>query len=389
VALAPVCSRSLPMIIFGSISLLIWLYLCLFHAKFWHCDQRLNVNSVNKSNAPSVVAVIPARDEVQTIATTVRSLLKQDYPGHFSIVVVDDNSTDGTADAARSATFTNSDRARVKIIDGAPLKDGWVGKMWAVSQGVDAAGAADFLLLTDADIEHVPSSLSALVAKAEADTLGLVSLMVKLRCHSFWEKLLIPAFIYFFQKLYPFPRVNNRDDQMAAAAGGCMLVRSETLQAAGGIEKIKDKVIDDCALALLIKQHRPIWLGLSTGTKSLRAYDALKPIWRMVTRTAYVQLNHQILLLLGTIIGMGLLYIVPIITLGFGVFVGNEAMIALGGIAWLILSWTFLPTLDLYDLNACWALFLPLAGLIYLVMTIDSARAHYAGKGGAWKGRTY
>jgi len=369
--------------------LLIWLYLCLFHGKFWYCDQRLNVNSVNKKNTPSVVAVIPARDEAETIAMTVRSLLDQNYAGSFSIIVVDDNSTDGTADGARSAAITNAEKAKVKVIDGLPLKDGWVGKMWAVSQGIDAAGSPDYLLLTDADIEHVPSSLSSLVAKAEADKLGLVSLMVKLRCQSFWEKLLIPAFIYFFQKLYPFPRVNAPDQQIAAAAGGCMLVRSEALQANGGIEKIKDKVIDDCALARLIKPYRPIWLGLSADVRSLRAYDHLQPIWRMVTRTAYVQLNHQILRLFGTVIGMGLLYAVPIITLGLGIFAGNEVLIALGGMAWLIMSWTFLPTLDLYDLNVVWALFLPLAGFFYLVMTIDSARAHYAGRGGAWKGRTY
>lgn len=261
--------------------------------------------------------------------------------------------------------------------------------MWAVSQGVEVAGNPDYLLLTDADIEHVPSSLSSLVAKAEAETLGLVSLMVKLRCQSVWEKLLIPAFIYFFQKLYPFPKVNNPDDRIAAAAGGCMLVHNETLVHAGGIEKINDDIIDDCALARLIKPHRPIWLGLSDKTQSLRAYESMNPIWRMVTRTAYVQLNHKLLLLIGTVIGMGVLYLTPPMALVIGFYLENTMLLALGFVAWVIMAWTFLPTLSLYGLNSIWAPILPLAGLLYLLMTLDSARVYYAGQGGAWKGRTY
>lgn len=377
------------MIVIACISLLIWLYLCLFHGRFWHCDQRLNAKSVNFSLYPSVVAVIPARDEFKTISTTVRSLLDQDYVGEFSIIVVDDNSTDGTAEAALSTAVEDTERARVHVIDGKPLENGWVGKMWAVSQGIEAAGTPDYLLLTDADIEHVPSSLSSLVAKAEDESLGLVSLMVKLRCQSVWEKLLIPAFIYFFQKLYPFPKVNNPDDRIAAAAGGCMLVHMETLKRAGGIEKIKDNVIDDCALACLIKPHRPIWLGLSDGTRSLRAYESLSPIWHMVTRTAYVQLDHKLLLLFGTIIGMGVFYVVPLLALSAGLASESMALILLGQVTWLIMAWTFLPTLHLYGLNSAWALILPLAGLFYLLMTLDSARVYYAGRGGAWKGRTY
>ncbi len=377
------------MIVIAFLSLLVWLYLCLFHGRFWHCDQRLNAKSVNLQNYPSVVAVIPARDEFATISTTVRSLLDQDYAGDFSIIVVDDNSTDGTAEAALSAVVTDTERARVKVIQGKPLENGWVGKMWAVSQGIEAAYTSDYLLLTDADIEHVPSSISLLVAKAEDEGLGLVSLMVKLRCRSVWEKLLIPAFIYFFQKLYPFPKVNNPDDRIAAAAGGCMLVHTETLRRAGGIEKIKDKIIDDCALARLIKLHRPIWLGLSDGTKSLRAYESLSPIWRMVTRTAYVQLDHKLLLLVGTIIGMGVLYVAPPMALVYGFVSENTTLVALAQVTWLIMAWTFLPTLDDYGLNSAWALALPLAGLFYLLMTLDSARAYYAGQGGAWKGRTY
>lgn len=377
------------MIVIASLSLMIWVYLCLFHGRFWHCDQRLSSKIVNPSNTPSVVAVIPARDEVETISTTVRSLLDQNYPGNFSIIIVDDNSTDETAAAALSTAASDAERSRIQVIDGESLKDDWVGKMWAVSQGVEVAGTPDYLLLTDADIEHVPSSLSSLVAKAEADNLGLVSLMVKLRCQSVWEKSLIPAFIYFFQKLYPFPKVNNPNDRIAAAAGGCMLVHTETLVHAGGIEKIKDEIIDDCALARLIKPHRPIWLGLSDETKSLRAYESINPIWRMVSRTAYVQLNHEPLLLLGTVLGMGVLYLTPPVALALALYFENTTLLALGFVTWAIMAWTFLPTLSLYGLNSIWAPILPLAGLLYLFMTLDSARVYYAGQGGAWKGRTY
>lgn len=377
------------MIVLTSMSLLIWLYLYLLHGRFWHCDQKLNMKLVNSLTYPSVVAVIPARDEFETISATVRSLLDQDYPGVFSIIVVDDNSTDGTAEAALSTVISDAERTRVQVVDGEILKNGWVGKMWAVSQGVEVAGNPDYLLLTDADIEHFPSSLSALVAKAEIENLGLVSLMVKLRCQSVWEKLLIPAFIYFFQKLYPFPKVNNPDDRIAAAAGGCMLVHTETLVNAGGIEEIKDNIIDDCALARLIKPYRPIWLGLSDETKSLRAYESINPIWRMVTRTAYVQLDHKLLLLVGTVIGMGVLYLAPPMALVLGLYFDNTTTLALGLVTWLIMAWTFLPTLSLYGLNALWAPILPLAGLLYLLMTLDSARIYYAGQGGAWKGRTY
>ncbi|MEX0695348.1 MAG: glycosyltransferase [Rhodospirillales bacterium] len=375
--------------VLATLSLLIWLWLCLFHGKFWQSDQVLNINPVKIDKVPSVACVIPARDEAESIARTVRSLLDQDYPLGFRIIVVDDNSTDGTADAARSAARTKAEEKRLSIITGAPLADGWVGKMWAVSQGVAAAGKTDYLLLTDADIVHAPDNVSQLVTRAEAGHLGLVSLMVKLRCVSAWEKFLIPAFIYFFQKLYPFARVNDPATRIAAAAGGCMLVHTETLQKAGGIEAIRDRIIDDCALARLIKPHRPIWLGLAEDTQSLRAYSTLLPIWAMVARTAYVQLNHNPLLLIGTVIGMAILYLLPPVALLTGFLSGNTTLMLLGGVIWLVIAWTYMPTLDLYRANAAWALSMPFAGILYALMTIDSARRHYAGRGGAWKGRTY
>lgn len=371
------------------LSLLIWLYLSLFHGKFWQSDQFLNNNAVNKKALPSVACVIPARDEAESIAATVRSLLDQDYPLDFRIIVVDDNSSDGTADVARSAANSSLEEKRLGIVPGAALPDGWVGKMWAVSQGVAAAGKVDYLLLTDADIVHAPDNLSRLIGKAEAENLGLVSLMVKLRCVSVWEKFLIPAFIYFFQKLYPFAQVNDPAHRIAAAAGGCMLVHAETLQQAGGIEAIRDRIIDDCALARLIKPHRPIWLGLAEDTHSLRAYTSLVPIWNMVARTAYVQLGHNPLLLISTIIGMALLYLLPPLALLVGLLSGDTTLALLGGAIWLIIAWTYLPTLDLYRANGLWAFSLPFAGILYALMTMDSARRHYAGQGGAWKGRTY
>jgi len=349
----------------------------------------LNVNEVKFAAAPSVVCVIPARDEAESIAGTVRSLLDQDYPGKLTIIVVDDNSTDGTADVARSAIRHPDEERRVRVLSGEPLASGWAGKMWAVSQGVKAAEKCDYLLLTDADIVHAPTNLGRLVAKAEAGQLGLVSLMVKLRCQSVWEKFLIPAFVYFFQKLYPFSRINNPASDMAAAAGGCMLVHRETLEKAGGIVRIHDRIIDDCALARLIKPHRPIWLGLSEDTHSLRTYESLRPIWEMVARTAYVQLNHSPLLLVGTLLGMFLLYVMPPLAVFVGGFTGNEELAVVGAVSWMMIAWTYLPTLDLYRANALWALSLPFAGMLYALMTLDSARRHVAGRGGAWKGRTY
>ena len=379
------------MTLLAALSLLAWLYLCLFHVKFWHSDQVLNVEIVNRENLSAIVCVIPARDEAESIGRTVRSLLDQDYLGDVHIIVVDDNSTDGTADAARAVLNGDDEAKRLTIIDGTPLADGWAGKMWAVKQGVDAAAThgAVYILLTDADIEHAADSLSKLVAKADAERLGLVSQMVRLRCKSAWERFLIPAFVYFFQKLYPFPRVNNPTDRMAAAAGGCMLVHAETLAAAGGIAAIHDRIIDDCALARLIKPHRPVWLGLARETHSLRTYDDLAEIWRMVTRTAYVQLNHSLLLLAGTLIGMLILYLAPPLAVAAGLLTGNPTVASLGAAAWLVIAWTYLPTLDLYRLNALWALSLPFAGVVYTLITLDSARRHYMGQGGAWKGRTY
>jgi len=330
-----------------------------------------------------VTAVIPARNEAATIGRTVGSLLAQDYPGELSVIVVDDNSDDGTAEAAGSDP-------RLRVIPGAPLADGWTGKLWAVSQGVREAGTApDYLLLTDADIEHDPGNLKRLVYKAETDGRHLVSLMVKLRCESFWERLLIPAFVFFFQKLYPFPAVNDPNSRIAAAAGGCMLVRRETLEAAGGIDAIRSAVIDDCALARLIKKRGSIWLGLATRTRSLRAYDGLVEIWDMVARTAYVQLRHSPLALVGTLAGMAVIYLVPPLAFAVGTALRQGPLASAGMIAWLLMALAYAPTLALYGRFVAWALVLPVSAGLYTLMTLSSAMRHWRGRGAGWKGRHY
>ncbi|MEK9752773.1 MAG: glycosyltransferase [Rhodospirillaceae bacterium] len=374
------------------LSIAIWIYLLLFRDGFWRADQRLG-EAGPRGSWPAVCAVIPARNEADGIGRTVASLLGQDYPGALTLVVVDDNSNDGTADVAGAAAAGDT---RLHVVGGAPLAPGWTGKLWAVSQGIDAAGVrapdAEFLLLTDADIEHDPGNLRRLVFKAETEVRDLVSLMVMLRAEDFWERWLIPAFVFFFQKLYPFPAVNDRKAKLAAAAGGCMLVRRRALEAAGGIDAIKDALIDDCALARLIKGEgagRSIWLGLATRTKSLRAYRELAEIWDMVARSAYVQLDHSPIQLFGTVIGMGVIYLVPPAALITGAWAGDAALTAMGGAAWLSMIRAYAPTLALYRLPAWRGLLLPLVAGLYTLMTLSSAWRHWRGRGGAWKGRHY
>lgn len=371
------------------LSLVTWLYLMLFHGRFWHADQRLTDKPHDLSDWPDVCAVIPARNEEMTIRQTVRSLLDQDYPGDFLICVVNDNSDDDTVAEANAAALSKDDKKRLKVINGAPLTEGWVGKMWAVSQGLENAGSSKYVLLTDADIAHDQMSVRKLLSKAELENLGLVSEMVRLNCVSFWETLLIPPFVYFFQKLYPFPKINDPENQLAGAAGGCMLVRREDLAAAGGIERIKDKVIDDCSLAAIIKPIRPVWLGLSETTKSIRPYNDLSSIWGMVARTAYVQLRFNPLLLIGTILSLMIIYLLPVAGLIAGIAANELALMLVSALAWTIMWWTMLPTLELYGRSSVWGLLLPIAGFFYTLMTLDSARRHYQGQGGAWKGRTY
>jgi hopene-associated glycosyltransferase HpnB len=367
-----------------------WLYLLFFRGDFWRGDQQLTERTPELDMWPDVVAVIPARDEEATIGRTVSSLLAQDYPGGLDVVVVDDGSRDATAAAALEAAGGSS---RVIVIDGKPLPLGWTGKLWAVHQGLGFAEMrwpeAQYWLLTDADIEHDPKNLRRLVVEARSRDCDLISLMVMLRCGSFWEKLLIPAFVFFFQKLYPFPRVNDPARREAAAAGGCMLVRRQALDDAGGIQAIRANLIDDCALAARIKRQGAVWLGLTAETRSLRPYDRLSDIWKMVARAAFAQLSHSPAALLVTVLGLLVVYAAPPMATAYGLVESKAAAGWFGGLAWLLMTIAYRPTLRLYRLPVWWGLFLPVAALMFTLMTIDSARLHWRGRGGQWKGRSY
>lgn len=374
----------------AALSLAIWVYLVCFHGRFWRCDQRLDPAAPAPPDWPAVVAVVPARNEADVIERSIGALLAQDYPGRFQIVLVDDQSEDGTGDAARALAARHPNGQRLTVVSGTPLPPGWVGKMWAVHNGVERArtvdGEAPYLWLTDADIAHEPEVLRGLVGKAEGEGLDLVSLMVMLHCRRPWERLLIPAFVYFFQKLYPFPKINDPQDKTAGAAGGCMLVRRGALTQAGGIEAIRGEVIDDCALGRALKRNGPTWLGLTQTSHSIRPYDGLKDIWRMVARSAYDQLGYNPLALVGTVIGMILVYLVPPVVALSTPWHGSIPAGIMAGLAWLLMAWSYRPTQALYGRASPTGL-LPLAGLLYNLMTLDSALAYYRGRGAFWKGR--
>jgi hopene-associated glycosyltransferase HpnB len=370
----------------GGLTAAIWLYLLLGRGFFWRHDPQLAARP--PARWPAVVAVIPARDEADGIAACVRSLLGQDYDGRLGLVLVDDHSGDGTADLARAAAASLGAGERLQIVAGRALPAGWTGKLWAVQQGLEAAqgwmGDAEYVLLSDADIAHDRRNLAELVAHAEAGGLDLTSLMVELHCATPAERWLIPAFVFFFGKLYPFAWVNRRDHRTAAAAGGCMLARRSALARIGGVSAIRGALIDDCALAAAIKAGGPIWLGLATRTRSLRVYEKVGDIWLMVARTAYVQLGHSPLLLALTVLGMAITYLAPPLLLLAG---GLPAL--LGGLAWAAMAIAYVPTLRRYRRSLLWAPLLPLVAVFYGAATIGSAWRHYRGRGGAWKGRVY
>lgn len=372
------------------VSVAIWAWFLLCRGGFWRADQCLADSCEAPASWPPVAVVIPARDEAEAIRGAVRSLMEQDYPGDFTVFVVDDNSSDETADIARAVT---DDPARLQVVAGKPLPGKWTGKMWAVAQGLsratDRLPDAKFILLTDADIVHGANTIRRLVAKAEADELDLVSLMIRLRCRSAWERLLIPAFVFFFQMLYPFPWVNDPGRRTAGAAGGCMLVRNSALRRIGGISRLRDKVIDDCALARAIKPGGKVWLGFATESHSLRGYDGLSGIWDMVARTAFVQLGNSRLLLAGTTIGMLLMFVVPPLAVVAGFQFGDAILVWAGLIGWMTMAFLYAPTLSLYNLQMPHGIVLPIAGLLFTAMTLTSAWRTWRGRGAAWKGRTY
>jgi hopene-associated glycosyltransferase HpnB len=363
------------------LSLATWLGLLFGRGYFWLARERDDRDTPREPDIwPSVAAVVPARNEAELIARSVGSLLMQDYPGRFRVILVDDQSGDGTG-AAGCALGDD----RLTVLDGAAHPPGWTGKLFAVSQGVARANAEDppdYLWLSDADIAHAPDNLRRLVARAEANKFVLTSLMAKLHCGSFAERFLAPAFVFFFDMLYPFAWANDPKKRTAAAAGGCMLVKREALAPAGGIEAIRGEIIDDCALARRLKAQGPIWLGLTERATSLRPYPRVADIRAMVARSAYAQLGYSPFILAGTVFGMVLLYVVPLAVLAVG---GLAALF--GGLIWAVMTVMFQPMLHFYRLSPLWGLAMPLIGVFYTAFTVDSAVQHWRGRGGMWKGR--
>lgn len=366
----------------ASAALAVWVYLVVGRGGFWLAAER-DDGGPAPSVWPAVMAVVPARDEAQGVGETIASLLRQDYPGPFSVILVDDQSTDGTAEVARQAAATAADR--LTILPGAALPAGWTGKLWAMKQGVEHALISEptYLLLTDADIVYGPDALGRLVSQAQAEGLVLTSLMAKLRCESFAERAFIPAFIFLFQMLYPFAWVERHDRATAAAAGGCMLVRRDALCAAGGIEGIRDALIDDCALARNLKAQGPIRLSLTERVRSIRAYVTVQDIRHMVARSAYAQLGYSPLLLAATVAGIALTYLMPVLLALFS----HGLAQTLGLLSWAIMAIAFQPVLRFYRLSPLWGPFLPAIALAYMAFTLDSAYQYARKRGGLWKGR--
>jgi len=362
----------------GAVAFAAWIYLAAARGRFWNVSD-----APVPSGSPdaTVAVVIPARNEAAHIGAAMRSLSGQHYTGPVSIFVVDDNSSDGTSEAARAAS------SNVIVVTGEPLPAGWTGKMWALHQGVDRAFSSkpDYLLLSDADVVHGPDTIRGLVARAEQESLDLVSYMVLLRAQTLPERLLIPAFAFFFLKLYPPAWIADPRRRAAGAAGGCILIRRSALERAGGILAIRGELIDDCALARRVKDSGGrIWMGLTRSAHSTREYTSFGEIWRMVSRTAFTQLSYSPVLLAGTVAGMLVIYAAPVAVL----LSRTRTAAALGAAAWILMSALYAPMLRFYSLPFAYAPLLPAVALFYTAATIDSAVGYYSGRGGLWKGRT-
>jgi hopene-associated glycosyltransferase HpnB len=369
----------------------IWVYLILFRDWFWLPTVRLPPPE-RPPEWPSVAVIVPARNEAGLLGRTLPTLRAQDYPGPASIFLVDDSSDDGTGDLARAIAGAGPGLP-VVVVGGAERPAGWAGKTWALQQGVTAAlGPADpeWILFTDADIAHPPDSIRALVSHGVSARYDLVSLMARLRSEASWERLIVPAFVYFFSQLYPFRRVNRPGSRTAAAAGGCLLVRTRALARAGGVAAISAAVIDDVALGRAVKRSGgSTWLGYAETVSSIRPYPRLADLWDMVARSAYTQLRHSVLALAGTVAGLAVIYLGPPAVTVAGAVAGNALVTVAGAASWALLTGSYLPMVTYYRLPAWRAVTLPLAAVLYGAMTVDSAWRHRRGAGAAWKGRTY
>lgn len=373
------------------VSLVAWVYLVAGHGGFWRTNQRLPGpagQAKDPERWPGVVAVVPARNEADVLPGTLPKLLAQEYPGDFRVILVNDNSDDGTPEVA--AKLGEASEHDLTVLDAKPRPEGWAGKVWAMNQGFAETGDGDdYVLFTDADIAWTPHALKHLVRAAEHDNRALLSQMVLLRAEAAWEKHIVPAFVYFFAQLYPFKRASDPESKTAAGAGGCQLIKRTALKNAGGLEPIQGALIDDVALATLLKRNsNRIWLGLTTEIVSARPYPRLEDLWNMVARSAYYQLNYNPLILAGTVLGLLLIYAAPPVGAIAGLITGDPLTAAAGLAAWALMTASYIPMLRLYRLSVIRAPFLPAIALLYTAMTVDSARRHYTGRAVAWRDLT-
>jgi hopene-associated glycosyltransferase HpnB len=371
----------------GLLCLAIWIYLLTSHGSFWRVESLLPAVQPSAGIDGPIAVVVPARDEADFIGRTVDSLLRQTRGQSIHIFVVDDHSSDGTPEVARQAALSCGHPDSLEAITGSAVPAGWTGKLWAVEQGIQRGLRLhpEFLLLTDADINHSPDSVATLVAIAQAGSYDLTSFMVKLHCCSLAERFLIPPFVFFFFLLYPPAWIRDPSRKLAGAAGGCMLIRPQALEQAGGMAAIRNQIIDDCALARAVKRSGgKVWLGLTPDACSTRVYGTLGEIERMIARTAFNQLQHSAWLLLGALVGLTITYLLPPVLL----LSGNATLAALGAASWLLMTGAFVPMVKFYGLNPAWALTLPFSACFYMLATIHSAFKFWSGRGGEWKGRT-
>jgi hopene-associated glycosyltransferase HpnB len=378
----------IPLLALGSISLVIWLYLAVARGAFWRLREFDDDTARHQAPSiwPSVIAIVPARNEAATVAQTLTSLLNQNYAGEFSVVLVDDHSDDATAQIARQTARARDAESRINIRLAPPLPTGWTGKLWALNEGVSQAASAapTYYWFTDADIVHAPDTLQRLVARAERGHLDLASLTVLLRAKTLPERALIPAFLFFFLKLYPPRWIADPHSRTAGAAGGSILLRHDALERIGGLTAIRNEVIDDCALARAVKgAGGRLWMGLTRASVSLRAYTTFGEIRDMIARTAFTQLRYSPVLLLGTLLAMFLTYLAPIALL----FAHEPAPRILAASVWFLMSLLYFPTIRFYRLSPAWAVTLPLSGLFYTYATWLSAVRYWLGRGVQWKGR--